>query len=130
DPTLRNGLQRGEADREEVKRLSDRLAVEISTGDDLTVLEHEWVVGRGVELDQCSFLREPERIGDSAKDLGGAAQTVGVLHPGIVLAMRLPDLAVFQQVAHHSRGLALARMGASVMDAGIERRRRSPKRLH
>jgi hypothetical protein len=118
-----------EANREEVQRLSDRLTVEVSTEMTSPSSNTSGLPVEALSLDYRCFLREPKRIGDGAEDLGGAAQTVGILHPGIVLAMRLRILAVFQHSAHQSRGLALACMGASVMDSRDQRRRRAPERL-
>ena len=73
--------------------------------------------------------READRVGDRAEHLGGAAQAVGVLHPRVVLPVRLADLAVAQERAHQRRGFALSPVGAGLVDPGIERRRRAPERL-
>ena len=45
------------------------------------------------------LLGEADRVGHGAEHLGRAAEAVGVLHPGIVLPVRLADLAVGQQPA-------------------------------
>ena len=72
---------------------------------------------------------EPDRVGHGAEHLRGAAQAVGILHPRVVLAVRLPDLALGQQRPHQRGRLDLAAMGAGRVNPGIERRGRASQRL-
>ena len=127
---LRDRLQRGQGDRQEVERLGHRLAVEVPAREHVAVVEHQRIVGRGVELDLDRLARERIASGDRAEHLRRAAQAVGVLHPRVVLAMGLADLARRPAAARISSAAStLPAVRTRFVDPRVERRRRSAQRL-
>ncbi len=129
DPPLGQRLERGERDGEEVQGLRHRLAVEIAAGEHLPFPEHERVIGGGVELDLDDAAREPDRVAHGAEHLGRAAQAVGVLHPGVVLAVRFADLAPGEQPAQERGRASLPLVRAVVVDPLVEGRGRAAERF-
>ena len=122
-PPLGDGLQGRQRHGQDVERLRHRLAMEVAARDDVAVLEDQRIVGRSVELHLHRLLGEADRVGHGAEHLRRAAEAVGVLDPGIVLPVRLPDLAVLEQRPHERGGADLAGMGAGRVDSRVQRRR-------
>ena len=85
------------------------------------VAEDERIVRRRIELRRHEPFGEGEPFADRAEYLRRAAQRIGVLHSGVIFAMRLPDFAVGEQVAQQGGGALLPGVRAGIMDAGIER---------
>ena len=81
--------------------------------------EHQRVVDRRVRLDLKHRAAMGERVAHRAMHLWDAAQRIGVLHAAAV-AMRLTDLALFEQTAQVRRSPDLSGMRASLLDAIVE----------
>src|SRR6185437_12888956 len=64
-----------------------------------------------------------------SQNLWGAAERVGILHAGVILAMRFPDGRVREEVAEECRRPSLPRVRTGIMDARIESDGRSPSGL-
>ena len=100
-----------ERDGEEVERHRDRLSVKVAAAQQLAGLEHERIVGRGVQLAADDARGEVDRVEHRAVHLRHAAQRVRVLHARIVVAMRLANLAVGEQLAQKRRRRGLPELG-------------------
>ena len=78
---------------------------------------------------RASLSSEPDRVDHCPHHLRRAAKTVRILHPVVIFPVRLPDLAVGQQVAHQLGRAELAWMGPIRVNSRIERHRSTPQRL-
>jgi hypothetical protein len=73
--------------------------------------DHRVIDGRG-ELGVGDAARVGERVTGGARNLGRAAQRIGVLHPGIAVTVACDDLRAVKQSAQISGAVGLAGMGA------------------
>ena len=125
-PALGNSRQRAERDGQEIQDESQRLAMEISAGDDVSfslrsfapldgrapvpdvaLHEHQRIVHRRVDFDLHHLAAVGQRVAHRAVDLRHAAQGVGILH-AVAVAMRLAQLAAFEHLAQIRCRLQLA----------------------
>ena len=110
-----------------------RLAVKVAVGEDgrpsRADVQHERVVGGGVDL----HLQHPPHVAEGVPgrpvDLGHAAEGVGVLDPGVPVPVALPDLALLQEGAEATCALPLARMWPGLVDGRVEGHRRPAEPL-
>src|SRR5215207_11163360 len=95
NPALGDRREVREGDRHHVERHRHRLAMEVTSAEQLSgVGEYERVIGGGVQLAADDAGAEIDRVEHRAVHLGHAAERVLILDPWIALAMRLADLAV------------------------------------
>ena len=88
---MRRSEMRGEVggdDGEEVEDVGDRRAVEVAVGLDPAVRRDDRVVDGRRQLAAGDPRRVLDGVADATGDLRGAAQRVGVLHPGAGLGSR------------------------------------------
>ena len=96
---LDEGADVGDGDGEEVADVGERRAVEVAARLDPTVGQDHRVVDGGHQLVTGDGLGVGDRVARRAVDLRGAAQRVGVLHPGVALAVAGDDGRAGQQPA-------------------------------
>ena len=87
------------------------------------VVEHERIVGGRIELAPDHARREVDRVEHGAVHLRHAAQRVRVLHARVVVAVRLADLAVGEQLAQTAPPTRPGRAGRAHPECARRRRR-------
>ena len=102
---------------------SNGFGVKVAARDDVAILdEDQRVVGHGVRLARQRGGGASQHIEDRAHDLGLAAQGVGVLDLGAVVAVTVADGGACHQLAQAGGDGDLARLTAQGVDAMIEGR--------
>ena len=95
--------------------------MKVASGENLAVLgEYERVVGHRVHLHFEPCHDVVEKVAHRTVHLRSATDAVGVLHPDVVSAVRLPNLGALHQRPHVPGAALLARMGAQGMDSRVE----------
>jgi hypothetical protein len=93
--------------------------VEISSGQDIAVLENQWVVGNRVELGFDHARSKIQCITAGAMNLRHTAQTIWILYLA-AMSMRVEDFTSGQQASDVSRHLDLAPVWPDLLDTLIE----------
>ena len=124
DPALRNCANLGHGEGDHISGKGDRLSVEIAARNDaiLASVKTSGLSVGGIGFPDQTGGGEAKHIHRRANDLRMTADAVWVLHAGIVLAMRLTDLAAVQKSSHRRGRRDLSRMPAQRVNFWEERR--------
>ena len=119
DPPFGEPGERRQGDPQYVEGEGHGLAVEVAAREHRAV-EHERVVGGRIQLHGDQLLRERHALPHRAQYLGGAPQRIRVLHAGVVVAVRLADLRVREELTQQRRGALLEPVRPGLVDARVE----------
>src|SRR5438270_3370883 len=120
-PAFADAHQISESDRGIIEGQSQRRAVEIAAGKDVTALsENKRVIGRGGGFYFQELFAMLKRASNRAVDLRHAPQAVGILDPRIIIEVRFANLALAQKMTEMVGYSLLAGVWAGLLDAGIK----------
>src|ERR1051325_2631230 len=91
--------------------------------------KNQRIISSTATLDFDDLLRVIQSRANCAVYLRHATQTISILHARIVLEMRLPNLALTQQLPQMRRDFNLSRMRARLVNAFVERDGRTLERF-
>ena len=129
DPALGDVRELGARHRDSVEPEGERLPVEVAVrNEELVFDEHEWIVGRRIQLDLYRAFDVVEQIARGTVHLGRAAQRVGVLHL-VAPPVCLVDRRSLEQAKDVRGRVALSTQWSQAVDLRDEARARSLQRL-